>query len=237
MKYLDLERLSKIDPASFRAQKPYPWINPGGLLTEDGYRRLRETLPDVSQLNPVFGRHRMHGQQSHDRLSLEYTDELDVDEPWKEFTLELRSKEYRAFVARMFGVTSSDLNFHWHYTPNGCSVSPHCDARHKLGSHIFYFNTEDDWDPTWGGETLVLDDGGRFDRKTAPQFDDFDRVTSSQTMGNYSFLFAQTAHSWHGVREIQCPQDRMRKVFIVVINRRSPMIWARRLLGKSPKGY
>ncbi|MEE8504853.1 MAG: hypothetical protein V3S40_01390 [Kiloniellales bacterium] len=237
MSYLDFERLDKIDPSSFRTQEPYPWINPGGLLTDEGYRRLRKTLPDVSQLEPVFGRQRMHGQQSHDRYALEYSDELDIDEAWKEFARELRSREYRAFVSRMLAVKSFDMNLHWHYAPNGCSVSPHCDARRKLGSHIFYFNTEDDWDPAWGGETLVLDDGGRFGRKMAPGFDDFDRVMPSQALGNYSFLFAQTAHSWHGVREIRCPQDHMRKVFIAVINRRSPIVWARRLFGKLPKGY
>ncbi len=33
-----------------------------------------------------------------------------------------------------------------------------------------------------------------------------------------SFLFRRTEHSWHGVREIECPEDAMRKVFIVVID-------------------
>jgi len=33
----------------------------------------------------------------------------------------------------------------------GCAVSPHCDAVRKLATHIFYFNTEADWDPGWGG--------------------------------------------------------------------------------------
>jgi hypothetical protein len=57
-------------------------------------------------------------------------------------------------------------------------VSPHCDSPKKLGSHIFYLNTKEDWDPSWGGETLILDDGGRlptlragfdrFRRRSAP---------------------------------------------------------------------
>jgi len=237
MTFLDLERLSQIDPSTFQSQKPYPWINPGGLLTEEGYRRLREALPDVSELAPDFGRHRMHGQRSHDRFSLEYSDELDVDDAWKEFASELRDQPYRDFLSRMLGVRRFGLNFHWHYTPNGCSVSPHCDARRKLGSHIFYLNTEDDWDPAWGGETLVLDDGGEFRRNTAPQFDDFTQVMPSRTVGNHSFLFAQTTHSWHGVREIRCPKDRLRKVFIVVVNRHSPIVRARRWFRKMPTWY
>lgn len=235
MSYLDFERLDKIDPSSFRTQKPYPWINPAGLLTDEGYRRLRETLPDVSQLNPGFGLRRLHGQRSHDRYTLEYSDDLDVADAWKEFADELKGPDYRGFLGRLLGSSAFDLNLHWHYTPNGCSVSPHCDSKRKLGSHIFYFNTEGDWDPAWGGETLVLDDGGRFGRKMAPGFDDFDRVMPSQALGNYSFLFAQTAHSWHGVREVQCPRDRLRKIFVVVINKRSPVTWLRRLFGYLPK--
>jgi len=237
MSYLDFERLNAIDPASFQTRSPYPWLNPEGLLTDDGYSRLIETLPDVSQCAPVFGNERMYGQQSHDRYALEYDDDLPVDDCWKAFVAELKSKEYRQFLARMFGVSSFDLNFHWHYTPNGCSVSPHCDATRKLGSHIFYFNTRESWDPAWGGETLVLDDGGRFDRKEAPDFDDFDRVITSQAMGNYSLLFERTDRSWHGVKEIQCPDGALRKVFIVVVNRRTPVVWARRLVGRLPKGY
>ncbi|MFQ5467755.1 MAG: hypothetical protein ACE5DS_06420 [Kiloniellaceae bacterium] len=237
MSYLDFERLNAIDPASFQTQSPYPWLNPAGLLTDDGYTRLIETLPDVSLCAPVFGNERMYGQQSHDRYALEYDDDLPVDDCWKAFVAELKSKEYRQFLARMFGVSSFDLNFHWHYTPNGCSVSPHCDATRKLGSHIFYFNTRESWDPAWGGETLVLDDGGRFNRKDAPAFDDFDRVITSQAMGNYSLLFERTDRSWHGVKEIQCPDGALRKVFIVVVNRRTPVVWARRLVGRLPKGY
>jgi hypothetical protein len=237
MTYLDVDRLQSIDAASFRNQAPYPWINPAGLLSDAGYRRLVETMPDVSVLNPVFGVKRSHGQASHDRYALEYDDSLPVDDAWREFVAELRGPAYRNFLARMLGTDAFDFNLHWHYTPTGCSVSAHCDSTRKLGSHIFYFNTEDDWDPAWGGETLVLDDGGRFDTKTAPAFEDFDRVISSRATGNYSLLFARTDRSWHGVKEITCPEDKLRKVFIVVINRRSPVVWMRRKLGLLPKGY
>ena len=44
-----------------------------------------------------------------------------------------------------------NFRFHWHYTPNGCSVSPHTDSVREHGSQLFYFNSEDDWDPAWGG--------------------------------------------------------------------------------------
>jgi hypothetical protein len=229
--------METVDPLTFQQAKPYPWLNPEGCLTTEGYQELLSTLPDVSLFQQRFGVTRAHGQQAHDRYTLEYHDDLPLAPAWKTFIAELRGKEYQTFLCQLLGVRSLDLHFHWHYTPNGCSVSPHCDAKHKLGSHIFYFNTEKDWDPTWGGETVILDDEGRFSRKSAPKFEDFKEATVSKAMGNYSLLFARKEQSWHGVREIHCPKDHMRKVFIVVINRFTLLDRLQRFFGKPPKGY
>ncbi|MFQ5784857.1 MAG: 2OG-Fe(II) oxygenase [Alphaproteobacteria bacterium] len=226
MSFLDYDRLNAIDAAAFRSRRPYPWINPLGLLTEEGHATLRAALPDVSQFDRVFGKKRMHGQRSHDRYILEYDPNLAVDDAWRAFIGELSGEPYVCFLKRMFGCRSLRLRYHWHYTPKGCSVSPHCDAKDKFGSHIFYFNTADDWDPSWGGETVILDDGGRLSRNSAPAFDDFDRVIESEAMGNTSLLFTQTGNSWHGVREITCPDGALRKVFIVVVER--PVLGLRR---------
>ena len=237
MTYLNFQRLAAIDPRTFQQEKPYPWINPEGLLTTDGHQQLLSTLPDISLFQQRFGVARAHGQQSHDRFTLEYQDDLPLASPWKAFIAELHGKEYQAWLKRLFNVNSLDLTLHWHYTPNGCSVSPHCDAKHKLGSHIFYFNTEEDWDLAWGGETVILSDEGQFTRKSAPQFQDFKEATVSKATGNYSLLFARKDQSWHGVREIRCPNDRMRKVFIVVINRFTMLDRVKRSFGMSPKSY
>lgn len=219
MTYLDFERLNEINPTAFQSQRPYPWISLEGLLTKEGYWRLRDTLPDISLLERHSGKSRKYRQKSYDRLALEYSDDLDVASPWKEFVAELRGREYQDFLGRLMGVRAFKLSYHWHYTPNGCSVSPPCDANRKLGSHIFYFNTAEDWDPAWGGETLILDDGERFERKSAPKFEDFDLVIGSATLGNRSLLFARKENSWQGVREIHCAEGALRKVFIVVIDR------------------
>jgi hypothetical protein len=230
MSYLDYACLDALDGEAFRNQKPYPWINPEGALTDVAYRELRDNLPDVSLFDGYFGVSRAHGQQSHDRYVLEYRDGLALPAPWQAFVDELRGPRYLDFLRRLFGVRSLYLNFHWHYTPNGCSVSPHCDAKHKLGSQIFYLNTEDDWDPAWGGETLILDDKGRFGRRSAPAFEDFDKALPSQALGNRSLIFMQTGNSWHGVRPIQCPEGKLRKVFIVVVNRAGPIARVKRFL-------
>jgi hypothetical protein len=240
MTFLDHDRLNAIDTEAFRRTEPYPWINPAGLLTDGGFERLRRTLPDPSQMERFFGVPRSHGQEPHDRLVLEYHPALKIAGEWHDFVAELRDKVYRRFLQRMFDRRFMRLNFHWHYTPNGCSVSPHCDAKRKLGSHIFYFNTAEDWDPAWGGETLILDDGGRLPRESAPRFEDFDRVIAGEALGNRSLLFARGDKSWHGVREIRCPEGAYRKVFIVVVNdpRRSLQHELKaRLRGERASGY
>jgi len=225
MHYLDLKALERMDAEAFQQQHPYPWSNPAGLLTEEGYAALCEGLPRLEQFTEVFGKRRRYGQRSHDRLALEYSPTLELSPPWQAFMKELHGPEYRRFIARMIGTNAFKLRFHWHYTPASCSVSPHCDAREKLGSHIFYFNTEKDWRPEWGGQTVVLDDHGRFEASSAPAFEDFDSATESQAMGNYSLLFRRLENSWHGVREIDCPPGHYRKVFIVVIDESRPLKW------------
>ncbi len=227
MQYLNFDKLEAIDVAAFSDTLPYPLINPAGLLTDAGYSRLPETQLDVSVLTPSFGRKRSHGQYSHDRYVLEYQADLKVvPAPWKDFIAELHGPYYSRFIQRMYRCRNFRLNMHWHYAPNGCAVSPHCDAAHKMGSHIFYLNTRDDWDPSWGGPTLILQDHGRFQTDSAPAFEDFDSIVASECIGNYSTLFQRRTRSWHGVRELQCPDDKLRKVFIVVINR--PLLYAGR---------
>ena len=237
MQYLDHSQLSAIDPAAFQAQEPYPWVNPEQLITPAGYQALLDRLPAKEEFTPHFGKQRAHGQQSHDRFTLEYHDALPVAEEWKDFITELRSPAYHNFLSGMLGTHAFVLSFHWHYTPRGCSISPHCDAKHKIGSHIFYFNAEQDWDPAWGGQTLLLDDGGRFSRKSAPQIEDFDKLSKSKAIGNCSLLFARLDKSWHAMWPLQCPEDRLRKVFIVVINRFGPLEKLKRIFGATSKGY
>lgn len=232
MSYLDHDQLAAIDAAAFQSRRPYPWVNPAGLLTADGFETLRRTLPELALFEPVIGKKRKHGQQAHDRYALEWRPGLALPRPWAAFVDEIQGEVYGAFVRRLLGGADVALRLHWHYTPAGCSVSPHCDARRKLGSHIFYFNTEADWEPSWGGETLLLDDGGRLRADSNPRFEDFDRVETPECLGNRSLIFRRQGNSWHGVREIRCPPDRLRTVFIVVFERRSLADRLRRAFGR-----
>jgi hypothetical protein len=219
MQYIDFDRLENIDERAYQAQKPFPWISPEELLTGDGYSALLATLPDVSLFDTRFGVQRKNDQQAHDRYVLEYHDGINLAEPWREYISELKSPRYKANLCRLLAQPSVTLNFHWHYTPSGCCVSPHADSVRKAGSHIFYFNTDADWDPAWGGHTVLLDDGGKIPYQSSPRFEDFRAEIPSFALGNRSLLFSRTERAWHGVHPIDCPGHKLRKVFIVVVNR------------------
>jgi len=231
-RYLNVERLASIAPEEFQAAEPFPWVNPGGLIHDSAFETLRRSLPDLERFTRRFNIRRRHGQRPHDRFTLEYHSKSPVARVWHEFIAELESPLYREWIAERFGERRFFMTYHWHYATRGCEVSPHCDGPRKLGSHIFYFNGWEDWHPDWGGHTLILDDGGRIDSRSAPDFDDFPRVVRSSIMDNHSLLFRRRGNAWHGVRPLSCPEDRVRKVFIVVINRLTPTAFAKRLASR-----
>ena len=229
--FLNTRVLSGIDPRAFQAIKPFPFLEIEGLLTRDGHHALLRDLPDPTMFSQVFGRRRRYGQRSHDRFVLQYHPLRSVPELWRDLVRELQGEPYRRFVAALLGRDDFVLHFHWHYTPRGCSVSPHCDAEWKLGSHIFYLNTASDWDPAWGGETIAL--GGRLglDPRSAPEFEDFPIQIASCPLGNRSLIFRRDAESWHGVRPLECPLGALRRVFIVEFRKASLVNRARTALG------
>ena len=218
MKYLNIEKLRSLALDEFLAISPYPYFNSEGLLLESGFEDLLANMPSLDLFEQNFGKVRRAGQASHDRYSLEYVRGMAVPQPWKEFIGELCSDAYRNEIERLLGARKAEFRFHWHYTPSGADVSPHCDARREHGSHLFYFNNKEDWDPAWGGSTLVLDDGGRLDYNSAPSLGEFDEIVECDSIGNYSSLMKRTDHAWHAVEPIDCPEDRLRRVFIVVVN-------------------
>jgi hypothetical protein len=156
---------------------------------------------------------------------------MELSTPWREFVEELCGEDYRRFVCKLLNVSDVRFRFHWHFTPDGGEVTPHCDSKGKIGSQIFYLNTDADWHWDWGGETVVLDDKGRFPAESAPAFEDFDAEYPAETRDNRSLLFGRQGNSWHGVRRINCPEDHYRKVFIVVFEEHRPV----RMLAKQAR--
>ena len=240
MEYLNQSAINGILPEMFHHQFPYPWVNIQNTLTPEGFERLRETLPEVGQFERQVGRKRAYGQGPHDRYLLHYLPGISLEEPWREFITELNGETYRSFLGRMFGAETGKrliLTMEWYFAWQGCAVSPHCDAKRKLATHIFYFNTDAEWEATWGGHILILDDQGRFKAHSAPAFDDLAVGAEIDPRGNGSLLFQRTNHSWHGVRPLQPPPGKLRKLFIITINVPTFQVWWRHVRGKDPDGY
>ncbi len=236
MQYLDLDRMRQIDPAVFRQRRPYPWVNVQGFVSESGFRRLCAVLPDINLFDKQSARRRGYG----DLYALQYRPDVELPQPWRDFIAELEGAEYLSFLRRLFALSLRqriELTMHWHFEPRGFSIAPHVDARRKIGSHLFYLNTDADWDPRWGGQTLVLDDAGRLSPASQPDFCDLQEAAASQILGNQSFIFQRNEHSWHAVRPLECPPDKLRKVFVVVMNRLNLQVLWRRLRGKDADGY
>lgn len=240
MEYLNVGCLSQIAADSFQKQRPYPWANIQNSLTADGFERLRCTLPEVELFDKKVAVKRAHGQGYHDRYLLHYRPGLPLSQPWQEFLAEIQGPTYDSFIRRVLGRPAGApiiLTMEWYYGWKGCGVSPHCDARRKLATHIFYFNTEADWQTGWGGNILIMDDENRFKAHSAPEFDELKVGASIDPRGNGSLLFMRTDHSWHGVRPLESPDGPLRKLFIVTINAPTLQVWWRRLRGKDADGY
>jgi hypothetical protein len=220
--FLNTELLDSVDPVAFQTRQPYPWINPQHFICDERYGELLATMPPLEQFRAFFGKQRKHGQASHDRYVLDYERGMQLSPQWRDFVEELCSDRYRDFVCKLLDVSHVRFRFHWHFTPDGGEVSPHCDSKGKIGSQIFYLNTEDDWQWDWGGETVILDDKGRIEADNAPAFEDFDAEYPAETRDNRSLIFGRQGNSWHGVRRINCPENHFRKVFIVVFEEHRP---------------
>ncbi len=241
MFFLNYECIKSVCADAFQTQKPYPWAHMQDTLTAAGWDKLRATLPDMTEFERWIDVKRGYGQAPHNRGILHYQNGMAIAQPWQEFVAELQGPAYDAFLRRMLGLTPDQkiiLTMEWYYAWQGCSVSPHCDARRKIATHIFFFANDEDWPRAWGGDILILDDEGRWKAHSAPGFDDLKVAASLDLRKNGSLLFQRTEHSWHGVRPLQAPRpDVYRKLFIVTVNVPTLQVWWRRLRGLDPDGY
>ena len=216
----------------FTGQSPFPWHNFSRLLTPDGFELLYREYPPLSLFEKHVGLERAGGQRPHNRYYLAYEHSIyeqierqdagevkhaDLPEAWQAFIEEINnSPDYRAFSERLLGGGPYAPRFAWHVGITGSEVSPHRDSENKIGTHIFYFNTSEDWDMAWGGSTLVLD--GKKVEVPNPDFSDFTSETASELRDNHSFLFKNTPEAWHGVKTLTCPEGKYRRLFNVIFH-------------------
>lgn len=228
--FLNYDVMARFEINLFRTNRPFPWFNFSQFLTPSGFEELHRDFPSIEFFERHFGLARPYGQRPHNRYYLAYEESIYHDGPppdqgivsharlprtWQLFIEELRQgREYKQFIKTALGAGHYKARYAWHVGFSGDEVSPHVDSPDKIGTHIFYFNTSEDWNPGWGGNTLLLSDK----QTTAmnPDFTDFRRTMSVETRDNRSFLFKNTGDAWHGVETLTCPSGRHRRLFNVI---------------------
>jgi hypothetical protein len=240
--FVDYELLRAFDVDGFKNRSPFPWHNLGGFLTTEGFHALYDDFPPLDLFERHNERPRVHGQRPHNRYYLAYEKSVyhkegdsgvvrhdQLPAAWQRFMDELEtSDEYHDFIRRALGVPAFSPRYAWHVGTQGSEVSPHLDDPKKLGTHILYFNTSDEWNPEWGGATLVL--GGKQTEAMNPDFADFETRDEARIVDNHSFLFKNTPHAWHGVTALTCPPGSYRRLFNVIFE--TPPSPSRRLFDR-----
>ncbi len=229
MQFFRTNVLSSFDSTTFKNRGPFPFHGFDQLLTEEAFDALYKTFPSVNFFEKHMGVNRYNGQRSHDRYYLAYESTVytqisredasrgtighkELPPVWQDFIEEIRSNnDYKTMIYESLGTDKLVPRFAWHMGYTSTDVSPHIDAREKVGTHIFYFNRKPDWDVSWGGEILVL--GGCKKSAENPEISDFSEVIPVPIVDNSSFLFANRGEAWHSVAPLKCPPNHYRRLF------------------------
>ncbi len=226
--FFDEDVLESLVVDDFRARRPFPWHNFSAVLTPLAFDSLLADFPPRALFEWREGYSGQHYDRPHNRWYLEYqpdqpsapgsVQKADLPEVWQRFIDEIETNgRYRELMTEWLDLDDCTVRMTWHLGVTGSEVSPHIDSDNKVGTHIFYFNTLADWEPTWGGNLLVLDGVPQVGRNL--EFDDFASSTEIQTLGNRSFLFKNNRPAWHGVPPLTCPDGHYRRLFNVVYER------------------
>jgi hypothetical protein len=240
---IDHAAIRRFDVHAFRSRTPFPWEGFEAFLEPGAFRELHATFPPVERFTWHQDIPRRDGQRPHNRYYLalergrpggEGEKGIRLDElapAWRALVEEIETSDtYHALIREALGVGRFELKYTWHVGVAGSEVSPHRDARVKAGTHLFYFNTRQDWRPGWGGGTVLL--GQQRAETPNPDFDDFRTAVEVETLDNRSLLFRNDPDAWHGVRTLTCPPDGHRRLFNVIVEhprdpRKRAGFWAR----------
>ena len=229
MKFLNQETIAQFPYESFLNQWPFPYLGIEGMLTEEGFQTLIDDFPSLDLFTYHQDVKRAYGQRPHNRYYLAYEETHykrgekldkevssgDLPKNWVSFIKELQEDtHYQDLIKKSLGTDSWKVRFAWHVGQQGNEVSPHLDNIDKLGTHIFYFNTDQNWKEEWGGQIVAL--GGKMTNSGNPEYGDFADQKEISIMNNRSFLFKNNLDAWHGVRPLKCPEGKFRRLFNVI---------------------
>ncbi|PJD95254.1 MAG: hypothetical protein CK425_09060 [Parachlamydia sp.] len=214
---------------AFNKRWPFPWHNFHEFLTPEGFSQLYAEFPSLEFFEYHENLSRGSGQRPHNRYYLAYQKSIykkddqmggivtseALTPSWQQFIHELETnKNYQDLMHRILGNQPFEMRYAWHAGMSTNEVSPHCDNISKIATHIFYFNTSEDWNMEWGGALIVL--GDKLTPVQNPDFKDFMTSTPIKILDNHSFLFKNTPNAWHGVKALKSPEGKYRRLFNVI---------------------
>ena len=212
------------------------WRELPGFISDNFHSALSRDYPNISLFEKHVGIDRGK-QRPHDRYYLSLGNSKyhrtssitsrftrkrgsvqlpNLSRSWQLFITKLRSHEYREYVDSILKTSNYDIRFAWHMGFSGAEICPHLDNSLKLGTHIFYFNSEADWDAQWGGQTVILSDLKK--ESDSPEFEDFAQISQVSNIGNNSLVFRNSPIAWHGVRPLKAPVGKFRKIFTIIFD-------------------
>ncbi|MFC4856092.1 2OG-Fe(II) oxygenase family protein [Actinophytocola glycyrrhizae] len=186
---------------------PYPWLAtpPGELFGLDVAEELAATFPADGFVRKDAA-HRVRGK-TYRNFSRPVTGEQDGTGPlpprWTELLTDLRSPEYRAWVADVLGQEpADDVELRLVRHSPGDWLGPHTDREDKIFSHILYFNPG--WRADWGGclEILERSSAAAVAGRVVPEL-------------GASALLAQAPNSWHQVTAVSKASAESRRSLLV----------------------
>jgi hypothetical protein len=233
LSYFKLNALENCDAISENIKDTFYWKEIPGVISNSFYNLLCEEYPEISLFDKHVGIPRAGLQRPHDRYYLALNwgpysrkrrffsqrgviKKRGLTRSWQSFINLLESDSYVRFVSDILKTNNFKIRFAWHMGFTGAEISPHVDAPPKLGTHIFYFNREGEWDPKWGGQTVLL--SGLKKECENPEFADFSHSWEANNIGNTSLIWKNSPLAWHGVRPLAAPEGSFRKIFTVVFD-------------------
>ena len=248
--FINYSLIESFDKQSFIKSKPFPWYNFDSFLTKKGFARLLQDFPSLELFEKHEGLERVYGQRPHNRYYLAYETSVyhhverrdrgiisykHLPLSWQMFIQEIETSQvYQDFIKTLFQVPDFKIRYAWHMGVTNSEVSPHTDAEQKIGTHIFYFSTSNNWNRVWDGSTLVL--GNKLNNSMNPDFSDFATAIPTQFANNHSFLFKNTSNAWHGVKPLTCPEGEYRRLFNVIFEfppSHTPLSLTKKMLQKA----
>ena len=202
-----------------------------GFLDDESYEALQKSYPDNNLFKDELPEKRKQSQRPHHRRLMcvydgvhSFFDDFNVERDrlpqiWQEaITLLSDPKgEYQDWLRDTLQVPDFVIRFDFHRTKSGLDVSPHVDTASKIGSHLCYF-MPDGWEDQFGGTTVFYKD--KLVSQGNPEPKDFKEFKTYPVTGNYSLLFKNAPHGWHGITPVKNDKELYRQIFSVVIHQK-----------------